>query len=305
MRLDRADGSTSDHVFADLPDLLRPGDLLVLNDTRVVPAKFRARRPTAGRIEGLFLRQRDDGCWSVLLRNAGRCREGERLTLTDQRGLVLVERGREGHWVVRPDPPAPAMDVLADLGVTPLPPYIRRPGPMVDRADRGEYQTVFARKPGAVAAPTAGLHFTDELFVRLADRGVDRTFVTLHVGEGTFAPVKAATVEGHRMDSEWYDLPAEAVEAIGRTRAAGGRIVAVGTTAVRVLESAAARGGEPAPHQAWTDIFIYPPYRFALTDAMITNFHLPASTLIMLVAAFCDPERQYRFYSYGDAMLIE
>ncbi|NLF31170.1 MAG: tRNA preQ1(34) S-adenosylmethionine ribosyltransferase-isomerase QueA [Planctomycetes bacterium] len=322
LRLERRTGRLGDHRFDELPSLLRRGDLLVLNDTAVVPAKFVAHRPTGGRIEGLFLRADDEGRWSVLLRGAGRCREGEALALGERWRLILLRRGAEGQWQVRPDPPAPAATVLDAVGSTPLPPYIHRGGGGAeDASDRQSYQTVFARAPGAVAAPTAGLHFTEALLDRLAAAGIERTTVTLHVGLGTFLPVKAATLGEHRMHSEWYDLPAGAVEAIARTRAGGGRIVAVGTTAVRVLESAARREGPLAPHSGWTDIFLYPPCPFALTDALITNFHLPASTLIMLVAAFCDPggtagremilgayrqavQRGYRFYSYGDAMLI-
>ncbi|MFW6154663.1 MAG: tRNA preQ1(34) S-adenosylmethionine ribosyltransferase-isomerase QueA [Planctomycetota bacterium] len=322
-RLERRTGRLDDHRFDELPRLLRRGDLLVLNDTRVVPAKFVARRATGGRIEGLFLHADAEGRWSVLLRNAGRCRVGEALALGEHWRLILLQGGEEGQWQVRPDPPADAGRILDAVGSTPLPPYIHREaGGAEDAADRQAYQTVYARVGGAVAAPTAGLHFTDALFARLDAAGIGRTTVTLHVGLGTFLPVKTATVAAHRMHSEWYHLPAEAVEAVTRTRAAGGRIVAVGTTVVRVLESAARREGALAPHSAWTDIFLYPPCPFALTDALMTNFHLPASTLIMLVAAFCDPggtggremileayreavRREYRFYSYGDAMLIE
>lgn len=323
MRLQRASGRIEHRAFRDLAGLLRPGDLLVLNDTRVVPARFEARRPTGGRVEGLFLRTREDGAWSVLLRNAGKCRPGEQLSLNATgHALVLLEREQEGQWLARPEPPAGAEDLLGRIGSTPLPPYIRRPGGRDDAEDRTRYQTVYARAPGAVAAPTAGLHFTPELLDVLERQGVGRAYVTLHVGLGTFAPVKAATLAEHPMHSEWYDLPAATLAAVERTRRQGGRVVAVGTTAVRVLESAARRPGPLAPHGGWTDLFLYPPAGFALTDALITNFHLPGSTLIMLVAAFCAPGREegrerilaayreaiaagYAFYSYGDAMLIE
>ncbi len=322
MRVQRAGGVVSDRMFGDLPSILQAGDLLVLNDTRVVPAKFSARRATGGRIDGLFLHERADGAWDVLLRSAGRCRVGERLVFDERFGIILESRGQKGQWQVRPDPPAPAADILDVVGVTPLPPYIRRPGPMADQDDRQSYQTVFASTPGAVAAPTAGLHFTESLLGDLESRGVGSTRVTLHVGMGTFAPVKAASLAEHHMHSEWYNLPPSAAADIERTRAAGGRIVAVGTTAVRVLESAARNDGPLAACSGWTDIFIYPPGEFALVDALITNFHLPASTLIMLVAAFCTPGstdgiemilnayrqavgREYRFFSYGDAMIIE
>ncbi len=322
MALDRATGRTTDRSFSDLPHLLRDGDLLLLNDTRVIPAKFEARRASGGRVEGLFLQAGEAGTWSVLLRNAGRCKPGETISLGPEQSLVLLERQERGQWTVRPEPPGEAEAVLERFGATPLPPYIRRPGPMLDREDRSAYQTVYARTPGAVAAPTAGLHFTADLLAVLAERGVAHTFVTLHVGLGTFAPVEADTLAGHRMHAEWYQLPAAALAAIDETRRRGGRIVAVGTTAVRVLESAARRPGPLRAHQGWTDLFLYPPAEFALTDALITNFHLPASTLLMLVAALCQPggeggtdmllnayrqavQRRYRFYSYGDAMLIE
>lgn len=323
MRLQRGAGRIEHRAFRDLAGLLRPGDLLVLNDTRVVPARFEARRPTGGRVEGLFLRAREEGAWSVLLRNAGKCRPGEKLSLNAAgHALVLVEREQEGQWLARPEPPAAAEGLLERIGSTPLPPYIRRPGERDDAEDRTRYQTVYARAPGAVAAPTAGLHFTPELLDGLERQGVGRAYVTLHVGLGTFAPVKAATLAGHPMHSEWYDLPADTLAAVERTRRQGGRVVAVGTTAVRVLESAARRPGPLAPQSGWTDLFLYPPADFALTDALITNFHLPGSTLIMLVAAFCAPGREegrerilaayreaiaagYAFYSYGDAMLIE
>lgn len=323
MRLSRPSGQVSHHRFADLPSLLRPGDLLVFNDTRVVPAKFEARRATGGRIEGLFLRELDGGVWSVLLRNAGRCSPGERLRLGDgEHELVLVLRGPEGQWAVRPDPPADAQPLLERVGSTPLPPYIHRPGEMTDRQDRGNYQTIFARRSGAVAAPTAGMHFTQPLLAALAERGVERAFVTLHVGLGTFAPVKADALAEHRMHSEWYELPESTARAVTRARAAGRRVVAVGTTVVRVLESSCRKTGGIEPDAGWTDLFLYPPAEFALTDALITNFHLPASTLLMLAAAFCTPGRPegrevilaayrqaveagYRFFSYGDAMLIE
>ena len=322
MHLDRDSGRTADGSFGDLPGLLRRGDLLVLNDTRVVPAKFSGRRVTGGRIEGLFLRELADGAWSVLLNRAGRCKVGERIELDGRTRLELLVRHGEGRWTVRPEPPASAEELLGRLGRTPLPPYIHRTASSDDGADRAAYQTVFARTAGAVAAPTAGLHFTDGLLADLEAAGVERTFVTLHVGLGTFAPVKAETLAGHQMHSEWYELSAAAVEAIAAARARGGRIVAVGTTAVRVLEAAARRPGSPGAHSGWTDIFLYPPADFRATDALITNFHLPRSTLLMLVAAFCSPgktdglettlaayrraiEGGYRFYSYGDAMLID
>lgn len=325
LHLVRSGTRLKDHVFSALPELLRPGDLLVLNDTRVLPARFFARRSTGGKIEGLFLHVEPDGNWRVMLRGADRCREGEKLNLDTLNDLVLVHRLEGGHWLVRVEPEAPPAQVLARVGHTPLPHYIHRgPGEVdsaAEAADRQSYQTVYARVDGAVAAPTAGLHFTTQMLEQLGRRGVGKTFVTLHVGPGTFQPVKADTLAQHRMHREWYELPDSTVERIAQARAAGGRVVAVGTTVVRVLETCA-RSGPLAPHSGWTDLFLYPPADFAVVDALITNFHLPASTLLMLVAAFCAPGRTdgreqilaayrhavqqgYRFYSYGDAMLIE
>ncbi len=327
MHVDRAGGALADHRFSDVPELLDPGDLLVLNDTRVLPAKFALRRATGGRIEALFVEARPDGAWTVMLKGARRCKPGERLGVcgAEATGLDLQENLGKGRWRVCPDPPCRPSELLEQVGSAPLPPYIRRTGP--DRAgdeqareDRQRYQTVFSRKPGAVAAPTAGLHFTPELLEALDRRGVDRTFVTLHVGLGTFLPVEVDRPEEHTMHSERYELPAETAEAIARTRQRGGRVVAVGTTTVRVLETVAAAGAV-GPAAGTTDIFLYPPARFRCVDALITNFHLPRSTLLMLVAAFAAPGttdgiewmleayrqaivRGYRFYSYGDAMLI-
>jgi len=322
MVLRRPEGRAAHHRFADLPNLLAPGDVLVLNDTRVVPAKFHCRRATGGRIEGLFLREPAPGRWEVLLKSAGRCDEGESLRMegAEDVTLTLRRRGEGGQWSVEAAPPRPAGETLDKAGAMPLPPYIGKRGEEDQLADRRRYQTVYARRDGAVAAPTAGLHFTPELLDRLAARGVRTACVTLHVGLGTFAPVKAEDLREHPMHAEWFELPAEAADTLQAARAEGRRIVAVGTTSVRVLETAAARGGL-RPCSGWTDIFLYPPAEFRAVDALITNFHLPRSTLVMLVAAFCDPgglsgresllrayaeaqRRGYRFFSYGDAMLI-
>jgi S-adenosylmethionine:tRNA ribosyltransferase-isomerase len=235
--------------------------------------------------------------------------------------LMLRENLGRGVWHVRPNPPAPALEVLGRVGRTPLPPYIRRTCLRADTQDRQTYQTVYAARPGAVAAPTAGLHFTQTVLDRLTARGIETAPVTLHVGLGTFAPVKVDRPERHRMHAEWYEISPAAASAIERARSRGRRIVAVGTTSVRVLESAAAKG-RLEPSSGWTDIFIYPPYDFRVVGALLTNFHLPRSTLLMLAAAFCAPGKtdgaatilsayreaidlRYRFYSYGDAMLIE
>ncbi|MDY6914608.1 MAG: tRNA preQ1(34) S-adenosylmethionine ribosyltransferase-isomerase QueA [Planctomycetota bacterium] len=332
MTLSRADGSLGHHVFAELPTLLKAGDLLVLNDTRVLPARFNCRRASGARIEGLFLREPQTACWEVLLKNAGRCKVGQTLDVSADEPLrmQLLENLGRGRWLLAVHPPAPAVDILDRIGATPLPPYIRRDGDGHETADRRRYQTVYAARPGAVAAPTAGLHFTSNLFDSLRAAGVESTCVTLHVALGTFAPVEAENVASHHMHAEWYELPGPAADQLNAARAAGRRIVAVGTTAVRVLETAAARSGSQPqqPYQGfrsesgWTDLFIHPPAKFRAVDAMITNFHLPRSTLLMLVAAFCSPgetggvkiildayaeaiRRRYRFYSYGDAMLIE
>ena len=329
MRVNRATDGVSHHVFADLIDLLRSDDLLVVNDTRVIPARFVCRRASGARIEGLFCREPSPGRWEVLLRNARRCKVGRELALIGDQThvLALVERLDKGRWLVEPRPPAPAEEILRRAGHTPLPPYILRvrgegPGDREDRRDRRRYQTVYARRPGAVAAPTAGLHFSRSLLKRLSEKGLDTVSVTLHVGPGTFAPVTSPEAAGHEMQSEWYELSASAAAAVNGARASGRRVIAVGTTSVRVLETGGRLGMPLSPCTGETDVFIYPPAEFSVVDALITNFHLPRSTLLMLVSAFCSPgstagvatmlsaygeaiSSGYRFYSYGDAMLIE
>jgi S-adenosylmethionine:tRNA ribosyltransferase-isomerase len=321
------------HIFQKLPDLLVPGDLLVLNDTRVVPARLVGRRArTGGRWEGLFLRELPNRDWEILSKSRGKLTSGETI-LVDPGTLQLrlLEKTREGHWLVQPrsthsplwgepqvtgrgegEGEVGALELLGRYGQVPLPPYIRKGAAVA--ADRERYQTVFARQPGAVAAPTAGLHFTPTVFDRLRQRDIQWVFVTLHVGLGTFQPIQTEEVNQHRMHREWGELSDSAAAAIRVCRQKGGRIVAVGTTSVRVLETVAALG----PLRAWrgeTELFIYPPFQFRAVDALITNFHLPRSTLLLLVSAFAGMElirqayqeaiaRQYRFYSYGDAMLI-
>jgi len=326
MVLDRRGETLAHHHFRDLPDLLRPGDLLVLNDTRVIPAAFTARRATGSRIEGCFLRALDDGLWEVLLAGRGRIRRGETLSATDRDGRVraeiaLVDRGEAGVWRVRPPAGVDPMALLALIGRPPLPPYIRRDSADGRAAsDVRDYQTVYACRDGAVAAPTAGLHFTPGLLDRLAARGVERAAVTLHVGLGTFQPIRVERLAEHRMHEEFLEVPPETADRIRRARADGRRVVAVGTTTVRALESAAGEAegegaGEVRAGGRWTRLFIYPPYRFRAVDAMITNFHLPRTTLLVMVSAFAGRDRilaayreavrqGYRFYSYGDAMLI-
>ena len=331
MVLRRRGGQVAHHSFSDLPSLLAGGDLLVLNDTRVIPAKFACSRPSGGRIEGLFLREESAGRWEVLLKGARRCKVGESLTLAGCESpvkLVLLERLGQGRCVLEVRPAAPAVEVLTEAGVTPLPPYIRRAGPDADAQDRRRYQTVYANPPGAVAAPTAGLHFTEDLLAGLEVAGIQTARVTLHVGLGTFAPVKTDRLSEHQIHQEWYELSPAAAEFVNSARRQGRRVIAVGTTAVRVLETIAVdqqidrRSDEMLPTSGWTDLFLYPPAEFRATDALITNFHLPRSTLLMLAAAFCQPgqtggvrmildayaqavRNEYRFYSYGDAMLIE
>jgi S-adenosylmethionine:tRNA ribosyltransferase-isomerase len=309
-------GGIAHHVFTDLPELLASGDLLVLNNTRVVAARLVGRRGrTGGKWEGLFVRERPDGSWELLVQTRGTLVEGETLLvetegLADDLSLDLIEKTPAGRWLVQPSLPGPAGAVLAQHGQAPIPPYIRKG--RANSADQERYQTVFARHEGAVAAPTAGLHFTPELFTALTARGIDHVFVTLHVGPGTFQPVKVEDVSQHRVEPEWGELPAATVDAIADCKARGGRVVAVGTTTVRLLETAAIAS---ASWSGTCDLTISPPFTFRVVDALITNFHLPRSSLLLLVAAFAGldavkaayaeaVERQYRFYSYGDAMLI-
>lgn len=314
----RRTSARAHHHFSDLPELLAPGDLLVLNDTRVLPARFLGRRArTGGRWEGLFLRRHADGCWELLCQTRGRLLEGETIHVDPgPLQLKLLRQTTERNWLVQPC----GLDgnhnshvaLLERFGQVPLPPYIRKGHALA--ADRSRYQTVYADRPGAVAAPTAGLHFTAELFERLRQRGIERTVVTLHVGLGTFRPIQVEDYRQHTMHAEWGELSAGAAEAIRACRQRGGRVVAVGTTAVRLLETVAATGAL-RPWSGETALFIYPPYEFRTVDALITNFHLPRSTLLLLVSAFAGVdlirnayktamEQQYRFYSYGDAMLI-
>jgi len=317
--LDRGTGAVAHRRFGELPDLLAPGDLVVLNEARVIPAAFTARRASGARIEGCFLRALEGGEWEVLLK--GRVRPRETLGLVDAAGDVraeveLTERGGGGVWRVRPRGDVEALALLEAIGRPPLPPYIRRSGPDDPRLrlDRADYQTVYARRDGAVAAPTAGLHFTLTVLARLAERGIESARVTLDVGLGTFQPIRVLRLAEHRMHEEHFEISAESAAAINRARAEGRRVVAVGTTTVRALESAAEGGGVRAARE-WTRLFIYPPYEFRVVDALVTNFHLPRTTLLALVCAFAGREHilpayaeairaGYRFYSYGDAMLI-
>ncbi|NLZ06128.1 MAG: tRNA preQ1(34) S-adenosylmethionine ribosyltransferase-isomerase QueA [Phycisphaerae bacterium] len=308
--------------FAEVGRFLREGDCLVLNDTKVLPARFFAERKTSASLEGLFLAERPDtpAVWEVMLKGTRKVRIGERIRIVDRhRGhryeAELIEKRPDGVCLLKIDSDRSAEEILEEVGFPPLPPYIRRDG-NIDQAqeDRQRYQTVYARAPGAVAAPTAGLHFTESLLAQLQEQGVRLAWVTLHVGTGTFKPVTTENLEDHEIHHEWYQIDEENARAINEAWQAGGRIVAVGTTATRVLETVAS-GRCVAPGMGTTGLFITPGYEFKIVDAMITNFHLPRSTLLALVAAFAGLDRtlaayrhavaqRYRFYSYGDAMLI-
>ena len=318
MLVDRQRNSLTHNYVRDLPEILRPGDCLVLNDTRVVPARLVGRRTqTGGRWEGLFLEAGETGHWRILSKTRGKLTPGETITLMNAEGAedVELELGTKepgGVWVVRPRSDEATLPLLDRVGRVPLPPYIRK-GQMVD-SDRRNYQTVYARTPGAVAAPTAGLHFTDSLLSGMEARGIGIVRLTLHVGMGTFRPIEADSLCKHEMHSEWGSLGAVTVDRLLDVRQGGGRVVAVGTTSVRLLETAAA-SGTLQPYSGDTDLFIRPPYQFHAVDAMMTNFHLPRTTLLVLVRTFGGDDlimrayeeavrEEYRFFSYGDAMLI-
>ncbi len=338
--VNRAEGSITHATFRDLPSYLREGDLLVVNETRVVPAKLRGvRAATGGKWEGLFLGIEGGALWRLIGQTRGKLRPGEELSLhpadspdsPERLRLILREQRGDGEWLVEPvlssvvfgsakerpvaEPQATHTDpwqLLDQFGTVPLPPYIERLAASPE--DRERYQTTFARNPGAIAAPTAGLHFTPEVFEACRSRGVEVAPLTLHVGIGTFRPVATQRLDDHVMHFEYAELPAPTVEAIHRTRQRGGRVIAVGTTAVRTLESVAHSG----PLRAWsgeTNLFIRPPYEFQVVNALVTNFHLPKSTLLVLVSALAGRDlileayrqaisERYRFFSYGDAMLI-
>lgn len=316
---DRA-GLHDGHVF-DLPQWLRPGDRLVLNNTKVISARLsgvRRRQSAQGaveaRIEVTLLEPRADGCWSALVKPLRKLADGEEVVFSDQLSATCEGRA-EGQAALRFNLTGDDFDAaLAQVGAMPLPPYIAAKR-AADAQDKDDYQTVWAKTPGAVAAPTASLHFDAPLLQALAARGVEITYVTLHVGAGTFLPVKVEDVTTHKMHSEWGEVSATAAAEMAATKAAGGRVIPVGTTALRLIETAAAQTGAIQPWQGDTDIFIYPGFSFRVTDALMTNFHLPKSTLMMLVSALVGQERirqiyahavqqRYRFFSYGDASLL-
>jgi S-adenosylmethionine:tRNA ribosyltransferase-isomerase len=322
-----AEPALADHTVRDLPDLLAPGDALVVNDTRVIAARLIGHRlgraGTTPKIEATLIRRRDGATWDALVRPAKRLMAGDvvrfgtegRVCFLGELDATVAAKGEAGEVTLSFAFSGPVLDdAIAERGAVPLPPYIagRR---AADARDRADYQTVYAAEPGAVAAPTAGLHFTEALLARLGERGIAVHRLTLHVGAGTFLPVKAADTAAHKMHSEEGHLSADTAAALNAVRAGGGRIVAVGTTALRVLETAATENGILHPWQGETDIFITPGYRFRAVDALLTNFHLPRSTLFMLVSAFSGRKRMlaayahaiaagYRFYSYGDACLL-
>ena len=310
--LHRDTGALEDRRFSDFPRYFEAGDLVVLNEARVIPARLSGRRPTGGSVEVLLTRDRGGRCWEALVRPGRRLRPGDEIRFSPKLAARVVERLGDGGRVLVFSGPESVKDALGRLGEVPLPPYIRR---APTAADRRRYQTLYARKPGAVAAPTAGLHFTAETFRALRARGVRLARICLHVGPGTFRPVAVEDPKQHRMEAERFEIGKRSAAALASTRDRGSRICCVGTTTVRALETAARRWDAPRPLSGETDLFIHPPFDFKLTDRLLTNFHLPRSTLLLLVAAFAGTElvrgtyrhavrSGYRFYSYGDAMLI-
>ena len=318
----RERGTLEHHHIRDLPRILAPGDRLVLNDTKVIAAQLRGERTkTGGRWQGLFLGVNEQGDWSIVCKTRGRLQPLEKITLQDREGmpsvqLWLLEQKGDGEWLARPESELDALDLLDQIGRVPLPPYIRG-GQMVDN-DVSDYQTVFARTPGAVAAPTAGLHFTKDLLRAMEQSGVNFSAVTLHVGRGTFRPIDVEDVNEHPMHSEWGELTEVAAREINASRGAEQRVIAIGTTVTRVLESAAAASSSDSKLESWrgdTELFIRPPYEYRAIDGLLTNFHFPRTTLLLLVQALGGTElirnayeeairEEYRFYSYGDAMLV-
>ena len=310
--LDKATGEWSHHHFYELPDFLRAGDCLILNNSRVLPARLLGRRlPGGGACEVLLLQDKGDKVWECLVRPGKHLREGARVSFGDgELTAEIAEVLPDGNRLVRFDYNGIFLEVLERLGKMPLPPYIKE-----ELQDQERYQTVYSKVNGSAAAPTAGLHFTPELLERIAAKGVGVGYVTLHVGLGTFRPVKEDEIEQHDMHSEYCTIPQETADLINRTKANGGRVICVGTTSCRTIESWAGEDGAMTATGGWTNIYIYPGYRFKVMDALVTNFHLPESTLIMLVSALAGREHvlaayeeavreRYRFFSFGDAMFI-
>jgi S-adenosylmethionine:tRNA ribosyltransferase-isomerase len=313
MILHRRGGVIEHRAFRDLSDYLNPGDLLVMNDTRVLPARLIGKKETGGKVEMLLIPPTNGtmGEWEVLIKGSGKVRAGTRIQL-GQEVYGEVKEVKDGKGRIHFSSQGEVMDLIRKVGRVPLPPYIKRED---EPLDRDRYQTVFAAEEGSIAAPTAGLHFTHNLLQLLRDQGVSIAWITLHIGLGTFAPVKARNVDDHTMEAEWVEISEQAGQKIEQTRARGGKVIAVGTTTTRALESFYDGNGGVKCGKGRTSLFIYPPYRFRVIDGLITNFHLPKSTLIMLVSAFAGKDllakaykeavdKTYRFYSYGDAMLI-
>ncbi len=312
MMLNKTTGEIEHHIFRDIVDRLEPGDCLVINNTKVIPARlYGVREETGAKIEVLLLKRGEDDTWETLVKPGKKCRIGTRISFGE--GLLtgeVVGVVEEGNRLIKFTYDGIFEEILDRLGQMPLPPYITH-----ELKDRNRYQTVYARHEGSAAAPTAGLHFTKELLEEIRAKGVDIAEVTLHVGLGTFRPVKVETIEEHHMHSEFYMISAEAAEKINRAKDEGHRVICVGTTSCRTIESAADENGRLKECSGWTEIFIYPGYRFKILDCLITNFHLPQSTLVMLVSALAGKEHvmaayeeavkeRYRFFSFGDAMFI-
>lgn len=310
--LDKETGETSHHIFKEIVDYLNPGDCLVINDTKVIPARLiGAREGTGAKIEVLLLKRKENNVWETLVKPGKKARPGTRIVFGE--GLLVgevIDVVEEGNRLIKFEYEGIFEEILDQLGQMPLPPYITH-----QLEDKNRYQTVYAKHTGSAAAPTAGLHFTPELLKQIEEKGVDIARVTLHVGLGTFRPVKVDDILEHHMHSEFYHIDAEAAEKINRAKDNGGRVICVGTTSCRTVESAADESGRLRECSGWTEIFIYPGYKFKILDALITNFHLPESTLIMLVSALAGREHvlnayqeaireRYRFFSFGDAMMI-
>lgn len=312
LSLDGPTGEISHKVFSDILELVNENDLLIFNNTRVIPARMFGQKASGGKVEVLVERVLDEHSVLAHVRASKSLKPGNEVILEGKAKATMIAR-HDTLFELEFDHSKNVLDTLNDIGHMPLPPYIDRPD---DEADRERYQTVYGEKPGAVAAPTAGLHFDEPLMAALKNKGVNMAFVTLHVGAGTFQPVRVETIDEHVMHSEYIEVPQDVVDAVAQTKASGGRVIAVGTTSMRSLESAAKiHGGKLDTYFGDTDIFIFPGYQFNVVDAMVTNFHLPESTLIMLVSAFSGQdnimgayntaiEQKYRFFSYGDAMFL-
>ena len=311
MLLDKQTGAIEHRHFYELPDLLNPGDCLVLNDSRVMPARLFGKRQTGGAVEVLLLTDKGNGVWECLTRPGRKTRKGTVLTFGDgELEATVVDEVSGGNKLIKFEYDGIFIEILEKLGRMPLPPYIHE-----ELEDSERYQTVYSRELGSAAAPTAGLHFTPELLKSIESKGVELAYITLHVGLGTFRPVKEENIEDHDMHSEFCIVSQQAADIVNRAKDGGGRVISVGTTSCRTIESFADESGHLAAQSGWTDIFIYPGYRFKCMDALITNFHLPESTLLMLVSALAGREHilnayneavkeKYRFFSFGDAMFI-